>query len=398
MRGGRSALAWTCRQHRLAALLVGLLSGAPGPACASEKPLSLHAVLDSLRIACGVPAMAAAVVYQGRVIASGRAGVRVAFGKDALKAGDPFHIGSCTKSMTAYMVARLVEQGHLRWSTTVGEAFPELRSLMRPEYAGVGLDQLLCHRGGIPPYTELADDTLLALNRAASDPVSVRRAFVARVLQEPPVHEPGAVYTYSNAGYTVAAAMAERAAGRSWEELMQRQVFDPLKMKSAGFGWPAVPRGPRTTFGHWCDTTGAVHSVGRDHPYRLGAVLAPGGDVHADIADLARWMQFNLDGPAHRPKGDAITDSTWHRLHSDPDGVTHGYAMGWQVIAVSDSETALLHDGTAGTFYTRMVIFPMRDRAVVIAANAGAPCGERACEDGLGVVMAEVRGRLGPIR
>jgi CubicO group peptidase (beta-lactamase class C family) len=212
------------------------------------------------------------------------------------------------------------------------------------------------------------------------------------------VHEPGAVYTYSNAGYTVAAAMAERATGRAWVDLMERQVFGPLKMRSAGFGWPAVPGGPRTAFGHWCDTTGMVQSVGRDHPYRLGAFLAPGGDVHADIADLARWMQFNLNGPAQRAGGDAITDSTWRRLHTDPDRATNGYAMGWQVVAVSDSETALLHDGTAGPFYTRMVIFPKRDRAVVIVTNAGAPCGERACEDGLGVVMAEVRGRLGPIR
>jgi len=377
-------------------LLLGLLIGAAGPACASAKPLSLHAVLDSLRVASGVPAMAAAVVVQGRVIASGCAGVRVAGGTDALRANDPFHVGSCTKSMTAYMVARLVEQGRLRWSTTVGEAFPELRSLMRPEYAGVRLDQLLCHRAGIPPYTDLADDTLLALNGVATDPVAVRRAFVARVLQEPPVHEPGAIYTYSNAGYTVAAAMAERAAGKSWEELMLRQVFAPLGMKSAGFGWPAVPGGHKTTLGHWCDTTGVVHAVGRDHPYRLGAILAPGGDVHADIGDLARWMQFCLNGAVHRPGG--VADSTWRRLQADPGGATKGYSMGWQVIAVSDSETALLHDGTAGTFYTRMVIFPKRDRAVVIATNAGAPCGERACEDGLGVVMTEVRRQLGPIR
>jgi len=296
------------------------------------------------------------------------------------------------------MIARLVEQGKLRWSTTVGEAFPELRSVMRPEYAGVRLDQLLSHRGGIPPYTDLPDDTLLALNQAGRTPVEVRRAFVARVLQESPVHDTNAIYTYSNAGYTVAAVMAERATGRSWEDLMHWEVFEPLKMKSAGFGWPAVPLGHRTTFGHWCDSTGIVHVVARDDPYRLGAILAPGGDVHANIGDLAHWMRLNLDGAMHRAGAGAIADSTWRRLQTDPDGASKGYAMGWQVIAVSDSETALFHDGTAGTFYTRMVIFPKRDRAVVIATNAGAPCGERACEDALGVVMTEVRRQLGPIR
>jgi len=100
-------------------------------------------------------------------------------------------------------------------------------------------------------------------------------------------------------------------------------------------------------------------------------------------------------GRATRPR---LADSTWRRLHQDPDGAVNGYAMGWQVLAVSDSETALFHDGTAGTFFTRVVTFPKRDCAVVIASNAGPPCGRRACEEGLGPVMAEVRSRLGTIR
>jgi len=78
-----------------------LLAAAAGPASAREKPLPLHAVLDSLRIASGVPAMAAAVVVQGKVIASGSAGVGVGGGKEALKSGEPLHIGSWTKGMTA---------------------------------------------------------------------------------------------------------------------------------------------------------------------------------------------------------------------------------------------------------------------------------------------------------
>jgi CubicO group peptidase (beta-lactamase class C family) len=367
-------------------------SEGPEPAAGA---VSLHAVLDSVRIACGVPGLGAAVIVRGRIVAVGVAGLRMAGGRDSLRLDDPFHIGSCTKSVTALAIASLVEAGRLRWSLTIGEAFPELRSAMRHEYLQVRLDQLLTHRGGVPPYEELDDDTLHALNAVSPDPVAARRAFVARVLREPAVHDSGAVYTYSNAGYTVAAAMAERATRRSWEALLQETVFTPLGLSSAGVGWPADRGHPDRPRGHRCDSTGVVRPVALDDRYRLGPILAPGGDVHLSVPDLARWAGIHLDALADRATQPVLADSTWRRLHEDPDGARNGYAMGWQVIAVSDSEQALFHDGTAGTFYTRMVLFPKRDRAVVIATNVGPDCGKRACERAMGPIMAAVRRALG---
>ena len=56
------------------------------------------------------------------------------------------------------------------------------------------------------------------------------------LLAKPPLTKPGTVYAYSNAGYVFAGLMAEEVTGQPWEELMQQRLFDPLKMKSAGFG------------------------------------------------------------------------------------------------------------------------------------------------------------------
>jgi hypothetical protein len=53
----------------------------------------------------------------------------------------------------------------------------------------------------------------------------------------------------------------------------------------------------------------------------------------------------------------------------------------------------LLHDGTAGTFYTRILIEPARDRAIVIATNAGPPCGKTACEQGVSAVLEWLKQR-----
>ena len=63
---------------------------------------------------------------------------------------DVFHIGSDTKSMTATLTAMLIEEGKLRWDTTIADVFPELKGKMDKQYEAVTVEQLLTHRGGVP--------------------------------------------------------------------------------------------------------------------------------------------------------------------------------------------------------------------------------------------------------
>jgi CubicO group peptidase (beta-lactamase class C family) len=387
---------------RVCALLLVLPLLAARPAGHATKPdpwegaLQLEALLDSLAKAHGVPALAAAVVERGRVVAIGAAGVTVAGGGRAVRADDPFHIGSCTKSMTALAIARLVEKHKLEWSTTLGEVFDETLADMLPVYRHVRLDQLLTHRGQIPAYEHVGDDTLIALNEmgGGAGAIATRVAFLRYLVELAPQHNPSEPYDYSNAGYTLAAAMAERVTGKTWDRLVRELVFEPLAMTHAGFGWPAdAPHhdGPR---GHRCGDSTGVEPEPLKTTYQLGAILGPGGDVNASIADLARFLAFQLDGATGRATNPPLAPATWKRLHDDPDGAMPGYAMGWQVLPGDSSKPMLFHDGTAGTFYARMLVQPARDRAVVIVCNAGPLCGRAACEQGLAAVLAWVGARL----
>ena len=365
------------------------------PKAASTSPtdsvLRLDAVLDSLRLVYHVPGLAAAVVERGRVVAIGAAGVTVAGGGRRLTVDDPLHIGSCTKSMTALAIARLVEKHRLEWNTTLVDAIPELLRETLPVYRNVRLGQLLTHRGGIPPYDDVSEDTLRQLNAVARAPDVIRYHFVRRVVNEAPAHEPGAAFDYSNAGYTLAAAMAENVTGKPWEDWLEELVFAPLSMRTAGVGWPADRHHPDGARGHRCADSTVAEPEPLDSRYRLGAALGPGGDVHASIADLARYVAFHLDGEMGRATRPPVAAETWRRLHRDPDGASPGYAMGWQVLPGDSARPVLFHDGTAGTFYTRMLIEPGRDRAIVIATNAGPPCGKAACEQGVNAVLAWVK-------
>src|SRR5262249_17181346 len=97
-----------------------------------------------------LPAVAAAVVQDGKVVASGAVGTRKAGAKIAVTTDDRFHLGSDTKAMTALLAAMLVEEGKWKWTTTVAEVFPEFAEKMDAGLKRVTLEQLLSHSSGIP--------------------------------------------------------------------------------------------------------------------------------------------------------------------------------------------------------------------------------------------------------
>ena len=194
---------------------------------------AMNAMLESIRAKYELPGLSAAIVSQGQVTAIGAVGVRKIGSPEKLTIHDHVHIGSCTKALTATMVARLIESGKLDWKTTLGEALPDLKGTMDADFRGVTLAQLLTHRAGLP-----ADGNWWMLGKGTT--TQQRRALAKGILKEAPLHEPGTKYEYSNVGFTLAGLVAEQATSKSWEELMQKGLFEPLGMKTAGFGPPGA--------------------------------------------------------------------------------------------------------------------------------------------------------------
>jgi CubicO group peptidase (beta-lactamase class C family) len=126
---------------------------------------SLDAELAPVRAKHGLPALAAAVVKDGSIVAAGAVGVRVHGIDIKVTIDDRFHLGSDTKAMTATLVAMLVEEGKLRWDLTIGEVLGGDVPGMNPQLAAVTLEQLLSHSGGIPSDTP--DTLALYFNRDA---------------------------------------------------------------------------------------------------------------------------------------------------------------------------------------------------------------------------------------
>ena len=111
----------------------------------------------------------------------------------------------------------------MHWSDTIGEIFPE--AAVHEEWKPVTLRQLLTDTAGAPANFPSA----VSRNRPPLGPESTqaRREAVLNVIADKPAYPPGEKYAYSNVGYTIAGAMAEKATGANWEELVKQEVFDP---------------------------------------------------------------------------------------------------------------------------------------------------------------------------
>lgn len=195
-----------------------------------------------------------------------------------------------------------------------------------------------------------------------------RDAFVRQVLQEEPV-KPGE-YEYSNAGFVVLGYMAERASGKSWEELTDDLLFKPLNMAKAGFGWPATEARPDQPYGHLGNTVQEIDG------WVLGEInyAGPAGNIHCSIEDLAKFVMLHLKGL----KGDnsLLQTKTIQRLHT-PVFAGHRYAGGWGSSYTDEGEVLYGHFGSSGTFLSMVAIYPESDLGIVAAANCGqvaTPC------------------------
>jgi CubicO group peptidase (beta-lactamase class C family) len=326
-------------------------------------------VLAPARDGRRVPGMIGAIVSGGKLAAIGALGLRKVGSDRSMKAGDVVHLGSCTKAMTATMIGRLVDDGALGWETTLGDLFPDDAASLHPDCRTITLLQLLNHRSGLPENGPLGG------RWGGLTTSEQRRAVMRMVLKEPPRTRPGTTYGYSNLGYALAALMAERASGSSWDELMRRLLFRPLEMTTAGFGPPGSPKGVNQPWGHRSEG-GKVRATRQDNP----AWMAPACMVHASVPDWARFAILHLqsaNGQAH-----LLEPDTFRTLHTPPPG--QDYAGGWFVPERSwAGGRALMHKGSNLSWFAILWLAPAHDLAFLVVANQGGSDGDAACEEAL---------------
>lgn len=367
----------SCSPHQ--AVLDQKQTTAP-PALAAGRAQVAPAITDALAGAFEgalVPGAVAAIARADGETQVAAWGLRKAGSDAPMQPGDPVHVGSDTKAMTAVLAARQVDAGHLRWDSTLEEVLPALAAKVHEGYRGATLTEFLRHTSGAPAN---------APNWRAFQglPLRERRLEIAAAsLKEAPAATPGTGFLYSNLGYMVAGAMVEAARDAPWEELIVTDVFQPLGIEGAGFGVPGTLGKEDAPWGHTVQR-GNARPIQVDND----AALGPAGTVHLPVADWARFVLQFTDAAAEAEDPDApfLTPASRAKL---VEVGRDDYACGWMVTERGwAAGTALTHSGSNTTWFATVWVAPGTNRAYLVAANAAGPGVPGLVDGAIGALIA----------
>ena len=340
----------------------------------------LRGMVAAIRAKHDVPAL-----WAGRFHTDGRrvfavSGVRKQGEADPARPDDPVHIGSCTKAMTAVMVGRRVSAGTLSFDTTLADLFPAVRSEAGERFAtsawgDVTVDELVRHTSGVP-----ANPDWWAIHRAHPlDPVAARRALLGWLIAQERPAAPG--FLYSNVGYALLGHVIESIEGRPWEVLIADEIFQPLRMTTAGFG-PLPLEGTEGAWGHVV-RDGVTEPVRIDNPPPLG----PAGRVHLTMEDWSRFvLAFTTAGREAQPERFGVSPRDWGHLLAPRDG--EGYAGGWGLHERAwGGGRVLSHSGSNTTWYCVAWVAPGRDFCLLGATNSAGPAAAQACDEAVSACL-----------
>ena len=340
---------------------------------ASAAPPDLAAIDDAIEATVeryDLPGIAVGVIADGEVVQVRTLGETVAGSGDPVTPETLFKIASNSKAMTATVLARLVHQGKLRWDDPVVAHLPHFAMHDPWVTAHMTVRDLLVHNSGLP---EGGGDLMLW-----PEPNRFTREDITRGLRHiVPAYGFRAGYAYDNLLYVVAGEVAAAAGGASYEELVRREVFEPLGLDGCRVG--AFDRSALSVAQpHW-------HDGARNVPYRLDPPVveaiasAAAGGIRCPLDDMLAWARnwlaptpAQLEWLPAAQRETMVTPVTVmplsQRRRDWNDTHVYAYALGFRV-ADADGAWTVSHTGTLGGMYSVMTLLPDLRSGYVVMIN-----------------------------
>jgi CubicO group peptidase (beta-lactamase class C family) len=321
---------------------------------------NLKKIADSLREANNIPEIGFAVISVDSILELNVLGyhrIDIQNEKTTAKLSDFFHLGSDTKAITGFVAAYLVKNDKIKWTTKFFDLFPDWKKQSNPAYYAITLADLLSHRARIEPYTsglEYAELPEFKGNKSEQ-----RKQFSKYLLKEKPVKDTTETYHYSNADYSIAALMLEKATSKTWEKLVREIMTEKLGLKIV-FGWPNK-FSSEEPYGHWIEND-TLKALPPNLDYNL-SLAEPAGDISMTLPDYTKFIQLNLQGVTGT--NNILPASTYNYLLNG----LKDYAIGWANYSKDDKQFSQ-HSGSAGTFYCYTLIDKTKKLAYIIVANS----------------------------
>lgn len=266
-----------------------------------------------------------------------------------------FRPGSISKLFTWTAVMQLVEQGKLDLDVDVNQYI----DFTVPERDGkpATLRQIMTHTTGM-------EEQIRALITAKDSEITPLGEALKHWVPER-IHEPGTTPAYSNYATALAGYIVERVSGESFDDYIDRHIFEPLGMAHSSFRQPLPPA---LLAGMSKGYARASEGEAKEYEY---ISLAPAGSLASTGADMARFMLAHLQGGAY---GDAriLGADTAHMMHTTGQasvGPLNRMMLGFYETSVN-GHRAIAHGGDTQWFHSDLQLFPDDGIGIFVSMNS----------------------------
>jgi CubicO group peptidase (beta-lactamase class C family) len=248
-----------------------------------------------------------------------------------------FEMNSITKTFTAAAILQLAAAGRLAVS-----------------------DPLELHLGPFPPdkrqatIDNLATHTAGLVQEGASLDHSSRDAFVESMKRTPLESAPGSTFRYTNAGFSLLAAVVERASGERFEDYLRKHLFAPTGLRTVLFRNQVPADDPQFARGY-SEAAGTLVATTLG-PLAWGTIGA--GGIWSTAGDIYRWV-LSLEGSS------VVPASTHHLLFVPRPPPREGY--GWH--RETQGGHTFIHKGGGSDSFASQILYYPDDRLVIVWAS-----------------------------
>lgn len=314
----------------------------------------------------GVPGTSVGIIQDGEVVFSGGFGVRKLGSPDPVDGDTTYMIASNSKGLTTLLMAKLVDEGKIKWDDPVTKILPGFKLGDAETTEQVLVEHLVCACTGLP-----RQDMEWILEFGSYTPESSME--LLGTMQ--PTSGFGEMFQYSNvmasAGGYVAAHVVhpEHELGEAYDKAMQSIVFEPLDMKATTFDYDVAMGSGNYASPHSVDVNGDPAVALMDVNYAVIPVR-PAGAGWSSVNDMLKYVAMELavgelsNGERYIGK-DALLE---RRKPKVPVGEDHYYGMGLMVDEYYGTPV-VHHGGDMIGYHSDMMWLPEHNVGAVVLTN-----------------------------
>lgn len=302
------------------------------------------------------PGIAFGMIKNDTIVYADAHGVKSRDTQEPLTTSSLFHMASVSKPFVATAIVQLIEQGKIDLDEKLIHYLPYY-TMADERYKDITIKHMLTHTSGIPNINDYEWDKPQYDDGAAERYARSQKDFKLDFT-------PGEEYSYSNPAFDILCDVIAKTSGMTFEDYMQKNIFEPIGMKNSTFFKPEVPKNLATQPHVLGDSLQIV--VSEIYPYNRRH--AGSSTLHSNVEDMLLWASVYLNKGSINGK-QIFSKESYELLTSvhSPEG-ERAVCLSW-FLGKMNSSKIYNHTGGDTGYATFFGFMPEKKSAVVMMTN-----------------------------